>query len=55
MQKIKKQVLFLQKSIILAAEKYKGALAHLARALRWQRRGDQFESDMLHKKGYFKK
>ena len=25
-----------------------GALAHLARALRWQRRGDQFESGMLH-------
>ena len=27
---------------------YHGALAHLARALRWQRRGDQFESGMLH-------
>ena len=25
-----------------------GALAQLARALRWQRRGHRFESDMLH-------
>ena len=25
-----------------------GGLAHLARALRWQRRGDRFESDILH-------
>ncbi len=25
-----------------------GALAHLARALRWQRRGERFESAMLH-------
>jgi hypothetical protein len=33
--------------------KINGALAQLARALRWQRRGRQFESDMLHI--YFKK
>ena len=26
-----------------------GGLAHLARALRWQRRGGRFESDILHK------
>ncbi len=26
-----------------------GALAQLARALRWQRRGHRFDSDMLHK------
>ncbi len=26
-----------------------GALAHLARALDWQSKGDRFESDMLHK------
>ena len=26
----------------------KGALAHLARALDWQSKGDRFESDMLH-------
>ena len=25
-----------------------GGLAHLARALRWQRRGGRFESDILH-------
>jgi hypothetical protein len=25
-----------------------GGLAHSARALRWQRRGDRFESDILH-------
>lgn len=25
-----------------------GALAHLARALRWQRRGEEFESPILH-------
>lgn len=25
-----------------------GALAHLARALDWQSKGDRFESDMLH-------
>jgi len=28
--------------------KSKGGLAHLARALRWQRRGDRFESGILH-------
>ena len=27
---------------------YLGGLAHLARALRWQRRGDRFESGILH-------
>ena len=27
-----------------------GALAHLARALDWQSKGDEFESRMLHKK-----
>ena len=32
--------------------KSKGGLAHLARALRWQRRGDRFESGILHY--YFK-
>ena len=26
-----------------------GGLAHLARALAWQARGDRFESDILHK------
>ncbi len=34
--------------IFAAFFKIYGALAHLARALRWQRRGDRFESDMLH-------
>ena len=29
-------------------EKIIGGLAHLARALRWQRRGDRFESGILH-------
>ena len=28
--------------------KEKGALAHLARALDWQSKGDEFESRMLH-------
>lgn len=28
-----------------------GGLAHLARALAWQARGDRFESGILHKKG----
>ncbi len=29
-----------------------GELAHLARALRWQRRGNEFDSRILHKKGF---
>ena len=29
-------------------EETPGALAHLARALDWQSKGDRFESDMLH-------
>lgn len=29
----------------------KGGLAHLARALAWQARGDRFESGILHQKG----
>ena len=31
----------------------KGVLAHLARALDWQSKGDRFESDMLHKKNLY--
>ena len=34
---------------IFASQKQKGALAHLARALDWQSKGDEFESRMLHK------
>ncbi len=30
------------------AKKQKGELAHLARALAWQARGDRFESGILH-------
>ena len=30
-----------------------GALAHLARALDWQSKGDEFESRMLHNKYWF--
>ena len=33
---------------IFASQKQKGALAHLARALDWQSKGDEFESRMLH-------
>ena len=29
-------------------QKNEGALAHLARALDWQSKGDEFESRMLH-------
>ncbi len=36
------------KLLLLRSSLKNGALAHLARALRWQRRGDRFESDMLH-------
>ena len=31
-----------------------GGLAHLARALAWQARGDRFESGILHKKNLIK-
>lgn len=34
--------------LLMAVSEYNGALAQLARALRWQRRGHRFESDMLH-------
>jgi hypothetical protein len=33
----------------------KGGLAHLARALAWQARGDRFESDILHNTIFNKK
>ena len=33
--------------------KTKGALAHLARALDWQSKGDEFESRMLHEKNNY--
>ena len=33
---------------IFALEMKQGALAHLARALDWQSKGDEFESRMLH-------
>ena len=33
---------------IFAPEMKQGALAHLARALDWQSKGDEFESRMLH-------
>ena len=44
---------------IFVSESKNGALAHLARALDWQSKGDEFESRMLHKsllivKGYAK-
>ena len=34
---------------IFAPQSGNGALAHLARALDWQSKGDEFESRMLHK------
>ena len=34
---------------IFVSESKNGALAHLARALDWQSKGDEFESRMLHK------
>ena len=37
-----------KKSVYLHRKKQKGALAHLARALDWQSKGDEFESRMLH-------
>ena len=40
---------------IFAPEIIQGALAHLARALDWQSKGDEFESRMLHNiTGYIK-
>ena len=33
---------------IFVSESKNGALAHLARALDWQSKGDEFESRMLH-------
>ncbi len=33
--------------------KLNGGLAQLARALRWQRRGHRFDSDILHKKSSY--
>lgn len=38
----------MQLDILLSLLRTKGALAHLARALDWQSKGDRFESDMLH-------
>ena len=38
---------------IFVSESKNGALAHLARALDWQSKGDEFESRMLHKSFYF--
>ncbi len=35
---------------ILSLPTFSGGLAHLARALAWQARGDRFESGILHKK-----
>ena len=35
---------------IFASLLFLGVLAHLARALDWQSKGDRFESDMLHTK-----
>ncbi len=40
-----------KKLCIFAPENKNGALAHLARALDWQSKGDEFESRMLHKRG----
>ena len=37
-----------KKSVYLHRKKQNGALAHLARALDWQSKGDEFESRMLH-------
>ena len=38
-----------KKSVYLHPQSGNGALAHLARALDWQSKGDEFESRMLHK------
>ena len=35
--------------LCIFATQRQGALAHLARALDWQSKGDEFESRMLHK------
>ena len=40
---------FKKKSVYLQPQSGNGALAHLARALDWQSKGDEFESRMLHK------
>ena len=45
----KGKVLF-QKNHYLCGEIFEGALAHLARALDWQSKGDEFDPRMLHKK-----
>ena len=37
-----------QKCMYICIHHKKGALAHLARALDWQSKGDEFESRMLH-------
>ena len=37
---------------ITFAPTFQGVLAHLARALDWQSKGDRFESDMLHKQNH---
>ena len=36
------------KSMYICIHRRRGALAHLARALDWQSKGDEFESRMLH-------
>ena len=38
----------IKKVRIFAPQSANGALAHLARALDWQSKGDEFESRMLH-------
>ena len=38
-----------KKFVYLQPQLGNGALAHLARALDWQSKGDEFESRMLHK------
>lgn len=43
------EICFLENLYAIFATKF-GGLAHLARVLAWQARGDRFESDILHKK-----
>ena len=38
-----------QKSVYLCKRFQDGVLAHLARAFDWQSKGNQFDSDILHK------
>ena len=38
------------KPLYLQPKTTHGGLAHLARALDWQSKGDRFESDILHRK-----